>query len=150
MLGNLNKQGTSSGNKESRKQQLFHKAHLFQTRGNREHSNFTIGRKLEIFFQKLGKTNKWTHNFRGNSKLQYLFYCAARTTDIRKSGNKVIRGNTYDRPGDQSWTTSWMLCFSWYFLLKALESSFTYCKWILVEMTQRVPRNITRTKTWRS
>ena len=66
-----------------------------------EHSNFTKGRKVEIFSQKLGKTNKQPHNFGDSAKLQYLFNCATIIIDSPKSGNNVTRGNIFDRPGDQ-------------------------------------------------
>ena len=48
-FSNLKEHGLSSGNKESRKQQLLHKPPLLPTRGNREYSNFTKGKKVKIF-----------------------------------------------------------------------------------------------------
>ena len=66
-----------------------------------EHSNFTKGRKVKIFSQKLGKTNQQTHNFRCFARLQYSLYCWARTKERPKSSNNVTKRNRIDRPGDQ-------------------------------------------------
>ena len=49
-----------------------------------EHFNFTKGRKVKIFSQKLGKINKRSHNFSDSARLHITF------TD-------VIRGNRFDR-----------------------------------------------------
>ena len=66
-----------------------------------EHFNFTKGRKVKIFSQKLGKINKRPYNFIDNAMLQYPFYCAARTNKSHKSGNNVTRRNRFGRSGDQ-------------------------------------------------
>ena len=66
-----------------------------------EHSNFTKGRKVKIFSQKLGKTNQQPHNFRCVARLQYPLYGAARTNERPKSANNATRRNRIDRPGNQ-------------------------------------------------
>ena len=63
-------------------------------------SKFTKDRKVEIFSQKLGKTNKQPHNSRDNVRLQYTFYWAAGTIESLKIDSNVIKENRFDRPGD--------------------------------------------------
>ena len=63
-------------------------------------SKFTKDRKVEIFSQKLGKTNKQPHNSRDNVRLQYTFYWAVGTIESLKIDSNVIKENRFDRPGD--------------------------------------------------